>query len=499
MALAETAALLWGTVVHRPYVYAFLGCFLVFAGYQLGWRRTMTFTVATWLLAFGAEYSSTRNGFPFGAYRYFDETRTRELWISNVPFWDSLSFVFLSYFSLALAAALLSPAEERARGSASGLRHPAAPLLGGALMMLLDVVIDPVTLQGDKWFLGRIYEYPARGFYFGVTAANFAGWFLVGAASQWLFQRCVALLPWCRGPYRAVHPRFAWGIFAVYAGVFSFNLGVTIWIGDHRLASASAAVTAITLGAIALRLRAPRAGGRVVVCAATFAEAAACRRGIAAAGASGLEVLLTGVGPDRAQARLRARLSRAPRPTLVVSSGFAGALTPDLEIGAVVTARALHRLEGDCVVQVALPPGILRLAPGGRAVELVSAPAVLAASARGLPTPAAVDMESAALADACAGSGVPFTILRVVTDTPTAPLPPLARSIAAALSTRGLGRCAPAARTVALAVGRPVRTATFVRASLGWCRGLREAWREAALRVASGQAGRAGERRRSAT
>ena len=39
-------------------------------------------------------------------YVYLDGTRTRELWLSNVPFWDSLSFVFLSYFSWQLAAAL---------------------------------------------------------------------------------------------------------------------------------------------------------------------------------------------------------------------------------------------------------------------------------------------------------------------------------------------------------------------------------------------------------
>jgi hypothetical protein len=60
------------------------------------------------VIAFACEYSSTRNGFPFGLYHYFDETRTRELWISNVPFWDSLSFVFLSYFSLVLAGGLLA-------------------------------------------------------------------------------------------------------------------------------------------------------------------------------------------------------------------------------------------------------------------------------------------------------------------------------------------------------------------------------------------------------
>ncbi len=242
--------------MHRPYVYAFFACFLAFALYQLGWRRTVTFAISTWLIAFGCEYSSTRNGFPFGPYTYFDATRTRELWISNVPFWDSLSFVFLSYFSLALAAALLSPREALARGAWPGLHHRAAPVVGGAVMMLLDVVIDPVALQGEKWFLGRIYEYPQRGFYFGVTAANFAGWFLVGAASQWAFQLAVRVLPWCAGRWRAVHPRFVWAVYAVYAGVLGFNLAMTLVIRDHALAAASAAVSGVTLASLAWRFRA---------------------------------------------------------------------------------------------------------------------------------------------------------------------------------------------------------------------------------------------------
>jgi uncharacterized membrane protein len=243
----DLARLLLGTVVHRPYVYGFFGVFLVASVHQLGWRRTLTFALFTYGLAFAAEYSSTRNGFPFGPYRYFDATRTRELWISNVPFWDSLSFVFLSYFSMALAAAALSPDRARERGLWTGFRHPALPLLGGALMMLLDVVIDPVALQGEKWFLGRIYEYPSPGLYFGVPAANFAGWFLVGAASQWLFQRCLGGLPFCRGPERSAHPRLPVCLYAVYAGVFAFNLAVTVAIGDASLAAASAAVIAATL------------------------------------------------------------------------------------------------------------------------------------------------------------------------------------------------------------------------------------------------------------
>lgn len=253
---AAGLSLLWGTVVHRPYVYAFFACFLAFAGYQLGVRRTLTFAVSTWLIAFGCEFSSTRNGFPFGPYRYFDETRTRELWIANVPFWDSLSFVFLSYFSFALAAALRSPPDALARGEWPGLRRPATPLVGGLVMMLLDVVIDPVALQGEKWFLGRVYEYPSRGFYFGVTAANFAGWFFVGAASQVVFQLALRALPWCAGPWRRVSSRFVWAVYAVYAGVFAFNLAVTLAIEDHALAAASSAVVAATLATLAWRFRA---------------------------------------------------------------------------------------------------------------------------------------------------------------------------------------------------------------------------------------------------
>jgi len=261
--VAEFIRLLAGTVIYRPYVYAFLVCFLVYATYHLGWKRMITFMVMTWIIAFGSEYSTTRNGFPFGPYTYFDDTRTRELWISNVPFWDSLSFVFLGYFSFVMAAAVVSRPEELASGRWSGITSRLTPVLGGIIMMLLDVVIDPVTLQGEKWFLGRIYEYPYHGFYFGVTAANFAGWFFVGFASQWLFQRLLARAPWCRGPLRQPHPRFVWLVYAVYGGVFIFNLSITIWIQDYVLSAASAAVSIATMLIMALLLRRKPVDGKV--------------------------------------------------------------------------------------------------------------------------------------------------------------------------------------------------------------------------------------------
>jgi putative membrane protein len=478
---ADTATLLWGTVVHRPYVYAFLAVFAAFAAYQLGAARALTFAATTWLLAFAAEYSSTRNGFPFGFYRYFDDTRGRELWISNVPFWDSLSFVFLSWFSFAVAAALLSPPVERSRGRWPGLAHPAAPLVGGALMMLLDVVIDPVALQGEKWFLGRIYEYPHRGFYFGVTAANFGGWFLVGAASQWLFQRCVAGLPWCGAPWRRVRPSFAWAVLAVYASVFLFNLAVTVAIGDHALAAASGLVIAGTLAAVAPRLRGPRFGS-IVVCAATGAEAAACRDGIADAGVEGIEVLRTGVGLERAGGALRARLASGPRPTLVVSSGFAGALTPGLEVGDFVTAGEVLELAAGRAVPVPLRPGVLRLAPASTRAAVVSSDAVLQLAFL-VTAPAAADMESAALARVASAEGIPFAVYRLVTDGPDAPLPALARSAAAAMAAPRAG--AHLARVAWDVLRAPREAAALVRDALGWSRRLRGGWRDHARELAA--------------
>lgn len=230
------SGLLWGSVVYRPYVYGFLVAYLVFSIYQLGWRKSVLFLVAMYFLAFLAEYSSTRNGFPFGVYTYIDTTRSRELWVSNVPFWDSLSFVFLSYFSFLVAAWM------------RGFRAWETPVVGGLLMTLLDVVIDPVALRGEHWFLGKMYFYPDGGIYFGVTIANFIGWFLVGTLSQWMFQKFWKPL----GPREE---RFFMGAFAIYAAVFGFNLFMTAWIGEYSLFFTSLFVAAMTLTAVLLQVR----------------------------------------------------------------------------------------------------------------------------------------------------------------------------------------------------------------------------------------------------
>ena len=153
--MGEAIGLFVSTVLLRPYVFLFLALYLWAAAAAIGWRRTALFTAIAWAVAFTAEYSSTRNGIPFGFYSYIPATKGRELWISNVPFMDSLSFTFLAYVSFALAQWLRLPNDAGAREVKDVRRS--WPVLGltAFLFMLIDVVIDPLALRGDRWFLGQ--------------------------------------------------------------------------------------------------------------------------------------------------------------------------------------------------------------------------------------------------------------------------------------------------------------------------------------------------------
>ena len=221
--MSDLTTLVTGTITLRPYVFVFLAVYLAAAGRDLGLGRALAFTGWAWVVAFVAEYSSTRNGFPFGLYHYTEATRGQELFLANVPFMDSLSFTFLAYASFALARLCL----RRSRGAA-------IVLLSAVLMMLLDVVIDPIAVRGDRWFLGRIFYYAEGGVYFGVPVSNFLGWALVGGVIVGGFCAFFPLAerarPGSDGWLEAPRPGAA-----LYYGVVAFNLVVTGWIGEPLL------------------------------------------------------------------------------------------------------------------------------------------------------------------------------------------------------------------------------------------------------------------------
>ncbi len=223
------------TAARRWYVLAFLAAFLFAALRDLGTRRTVALAAIGWVVAWASQVPSIRWGVPYGRYEYLWQPAEpsgldpREPALLGVPLFTDLSYVFLAYAALALARHLLGPA---------AARHPATPAVAAVLFVALDVVIDPVALRGEEWFLGKIYRYPGGGSHFGVPLTNYAGWLLVGLATQYL--------------YFAVEPRLGPAPArasplpgtALYFAVCAFNIGVALWIGTTEIAFAGAAIAA---------------------------------------------------------------------------------------------------------------------------------------------------------------------------------------------------------------------------------------------------------------
>lgn len=231
--------LLLSTIALRPYVFVFLAFYLLIAIANFGVRATALFTALTYGVAWACEYSSVHNGFPFGLYHYIEATRGREIWVAGVPFMDSLSFTFLSFTSYTVALLLSAPVYRRG----FDLRildtwrirsSPRVWLMAALFMVMVDMVADPLSVLGDRWFLGRIFWYDPPGPHFGVPISNYLGWYFVAAVTIALFQWLDRLLN--RGPRKpagtlpAAPSRALWGP-GLYAGIVGFTIVMLFWIG----------------------------------------------------------------------------------------------------------------------------------------------------------------------------------------------------------------------------------------------------------------------------
>lgn len=136
----------------------------------------------------------------------------------------------------------------------------------------------------------------------------------------------------------------------------------------------------------------------------------------------------TGDGPKRAGSGAATFLERH-KPSALIGAGLAGALTPELSVGEIVASRRVRFQVGDAATP---DPRLLEraLRAGARAVTLVtvdrpivsaSARAALAGSAAGEAM--AADMESAAWAREAAARGIPYIVVRAISDAADEELP----------------------------------------------------------------------------
>jgi uncharacterized membrane protein len=262
----DLLTLFFKTILLRPYVFVFLAAFLFAAIQLIGWPRTWRFWLISWATAFVCEFSSTRNGIPFGWYHYNGSTVGQELYFSNIPFMDSISFSFLLYAAYCVALCFLlpiKPSSPSAQLTLKSLRFDLAArtswpllLLTAFLFAFIDMVIDPVALRGDRWFLGKIYYYPDPGIHFGVPFANYVGWAIVGLISLAIYCPLERRLPQVLIPPSST-PQLLLGV-GLYYGVLAFNLGVTFWIGEPFMGMSGLFMHLPVLMLLILRLAGPR-------------------------------------------------------------------------------------------------------------------------------------------------------------------------------------------------------------------------------------------------
>ncbi len=241
--MQELLQLAAGTISMRPYVFVFFAAYLLAAVPHLGWKRTSLFTLLGYLIAFLSEFSSINTGLPYGWYYYIDSSSAKELWVAGVPFFDSLSYVFLCYCSFGTALFILSPLKKTGARlyllETFAIRRSFSTLLLGSLLQVhLDIIIDPVALQGDRWFLGKIYGYRETGAHFGVPLSNYLGWWIVSAIMVFVLQR-IAVSGYGKSTQASgicSFPGSALLAALLYLSVIIFNLTIASYIGAQTIA-----------------------------------------------------------------------------------------------------------------------------------------------------------------------------------------------------------------------------------------------------------------------
>ena len=239
--------LLLSTIALRPYVFVFLVSFLFIAIVNFGLRTTILFALLTYGVALGCEWSSVHNGFPFGLYHYIQATRGREIWIAGVPFFDSLSFTFLGFASYTVSLLLCSPLYRRGwdlriLDTWALRRSPRVWILAALFMVMVDLVVDPLSVMGQRWFLGKIFWYDPPGPYFGVPISNFLGWYFVAAITIAIFQWLDARLNRGGGKPFGMAPVFPLRALlgpGLYAGIVCFGITMLFLIRAPEIGWAS--------------------------------------------------------------------------------------------------------------------------------------------------------------------------------------------------------------------------------------------------------------------
>lgn len=152
-------------------------CYFIFHGLTLwGWTNIILFMFIVFVFSMSMEILGSQSGFMFGGKYEFDPHRSPGPIYAGIPLVIPLSWVGLTYMSLNYAMFITGH---------EFYVHSLEPLvllvLPSFLMLLLDLVLDPIAVDEKRWG----WEKP--GSYYNVPPLNFSGWFITVFIMLWLF------------------------------------------------------------------------------------------------------------------------------------------------------------------------------------------------------------------------------------------------------------------------------------------------------------------------
>ena len=140
-------------------------------------------------------------------------------------------------------------------------------------------------------------------------------------------------------------------------------------------------------------------------------------------------IMCAGIGATAARAAAE-KLIPCFRPTVLISAGLAGGLTPHWKAGDVIFPATIVQAPAGAVLQTGLLPEAAGIKRSG---VLVSTPSIAGAGIKSLLARQfqadAVDMEAGAVAEIAAAHGIPFVAVKAISDEYDFPVPDLGRFV----------------------------------------------------------------------
>jgi len=163
--------------------------FLIHGSMIWGYLNIILFAVISFIISIGMEIIGTKTGLIFGGKYKFDLNKSPGPSFLGIPLVIPLAWSGLIYMSLNFSSHLLaemvnysqSPNMIAIASRSYFLRGTSLLFLPSLLLMIIDLVLDPIAVDEKRW------KWENPGSYYGVPILNFIGWFITAYLILWIF------------------------------------------------------------------------------------------------------------------------------------------------------------------------------------------------------------------------------------------------------------------------------------------------------------------------